>query len=160
MATIHRQACEVCRTAPENQKGLKKISFSRYDENANSCVFLHRNDFKKIFGDRRGRMDKYRNSPPIVKISRKETGQSIHRVYRTDPDVSCKLGKCAGLTYTSLLNLSLSNEDYNHIGNLELTIGNSFVYYWNHPHHATRISMRLGVISIVMGAISLLTAII
>ena len=39
---------------------------------------------------------------------------------------------------------------------IEITKGSVFKYYWDHPFHATRISMRLGLISIVLSSISII----
>ena len=43
-------------------------------------------------------------------------------------------------------------------GDVVVSKGSCFMYYWNHPFHATRISMRLGVVSILLALISIVIA--
>ena len=46
------------------------------------------------------------------------------------------------------------------ISNLRSSKTNFLRFYWNHPFHATKISMRIGLISIILGVLSLITSII
>lgn len=40
-----------------------------------------------------------------------------------------------------------------------VTQGNKFNYFWNHPFHATRISMRLGILGIIFGVLGYILSI-
>jgi hypothetical protein len=44
--------------------------------------------------------------------------------------------------------------------NLYSSKTNFLRFYWNYPFHATKISMRIGIISIILGVLSLITSII
>lgn len=53
------------------------------------------------------------------------------------------------------------NENSDIVGKtVEVGRGNCFCYFWNHPFHATRISMKLGVFSILLAIASILITII
>lgn len=172
MATIRRRAFQVSRN-PNIQKGKVQgektdngntlgsritLQLPQHFHDEDSAVYLTGEDFRKIFGETRGCSDKYRGGVPVVKITRTETGQSIHRVFKTCSGIR-NLDNYAGLTYESLLNLSVTNEDYREINELEFSVGSRFLYYWNHPHHATKISTRLGIVSVVLGIVGILFSI-
>lgn len=168
MAIIHRNAYEAVVALDYKGKngasyavGTKngRMNIPTFYEDVEGTVFLDGHDFKEIFDESRGNSRKYRHSLPIVKITRAETGQSIHRIFHTCHTLgSYKKTNYVALTYSSLLQLSTSNEDYKYIDQLEISEGSWFPFYWNHPHHATRISMRLGFVSLIISALSFIIA--
>jgi hypothetical protein len=58
------------------------------------------------------------------------------------------------IDYDSALNLGVKN--YNEIIDLNVTKTIKLCLYWNHPEHSIRVSCRLGMLSLVLGLISLI----
>lgn len=63
-----------------------------------------------------------------------------------------------GLTLSSIRYFGADNDKII-VQGVEVGKGSWFRYYWDHPFHATRISCRLGVVSIGLGIVSLLIGI-
>lgn len=117
-------------------------------------VYCNGKDFAAIFGRRRSNT-KYKSIPPVVKVTNPRTRLSIHRIYRMYPsEYKIKEEHCV-LTYQSLLELINNNNDMNRLDRVLLSKGSLWKYYWHHPFHATRISMHLGVYSMLIGLLSL-----
>lgn len=116
-------------------------------------IFLWKDHYKAIFGETRGTSSASKKLLSVVKITytdKNNKKRSIHRAYRTD---KCMNSKTIGITYNSLRLLADDIED---IIVVEVSKGCCMSYFWNHPFHATRISTRLGVISIALSIISIL----
>ena len=91
------------------------------------------NSYQSVFGESRKDASRRMKRLSVVKITPKDSGYPIYREM-------CGEGK--------------SNSDL--VGGEEVVSkGSCFMYYWNHPFHATRISMRLGVASILLALISI-----
>lgn len=117
-------------------------------------IFLISNIYEYIFGTTKKKSDKRRKQLSIIKIS--ANGHSIYRLYRA---ISAKgfSGKHAALTYSSLL--LLANDQGEIPNEIIMSKGNflsSILFYWNHPNMAIRSSIKLGILSVTLGFLSLL----
>lgn len=112
-------------------------------------VLLPNKAYSEIFGKKRSEDALHRKRLAIVRI--RYNGVSIYRAYR-----GMNVGsKNIGLTMSSIRYFGTDNDRV--LGqSLLVNKGWWFPYYWSHPFHATRISCRLGVISLGLGILSLL----
>lgn len=117
-------------------------------ENYTDSVILHKDIYKEIFGKTKSTSDIESKLLSVVKIT--FNGKSIHRRFCT---ISSMKKGYAALSCDSLLML---DSNISAIKNVQFSKGSKFCYYWNHPFHATRISMRIGTISIAMAIFSIL----
>lgn len=115
------------------------------------AVFLAPKDYELIFGFKKAKMSLAKKRLSVIRIS--FDGKHISRRYLGESKLKCT--ECAALNYSSLL--ELVNESSSEVIGHEVTLskGSRFDYYWNHPFHATRISFRLGIISIALAVISI-----
>lgn len=126
-------------------------------------VILAGCDFEAIFKTTKAKSPMWTKRLPIVKISFK--GKSIHRRFYGNNDLGKKgkdrkhVGEYAALNYSSLYELVGENPDEIKGKTVQISKGRRLPYYWNHPFHATRISFRLGLISIIIAVVSLLLSI-
>lgn len=120
-------------------------------EMGSKAIFTSK-DYVRIFGQRKKESPDHRKRLPIVKIS--ANGKSIHREY---VQINHMIANHVGLTYRSLS--LLEDADGNKPSVLTIEPGNWFMFYWDHPNHAARISMRFGVISICVGVLPELVSI-
>ena len=112
------------------------------------CVYMLPKTYEQIFGKQRSESSCYKRRLSVVKITYSATHGSIYRKYVYNP-------RFVGLKETELaLNPSSIRElgDNDKIVGDEVTVrpGCAICYYWNHPHHSTRISTKLGIISVVL----------
>ena len=115
-------------------------------------ALFHSTEYAKIFGEKRTESCDEQKLLSVVKIT--YGGKSIHRAYRCSP----KLRKDeVGLSSNSQRLLFGKNDN---AGEVTITKGSKFLYFWNHPFHATRISMRLGVYSVILAILSTILAIV
>lgn len=141
---------------PNGGSGIPKLVLSEcFTSDCDCVVYCEGKDFLRIFGNRRANT-KYKRTPPIVKVTNPKTGNSIHRVYRMGKN--CPDNTCA-LSYFSLLELINNNDDMKRLGRVLLSKGSLWKYYWYHPFHATKVTTRLGILSMVIGLLSLLISI-
>ena len=128
---------------------VSDFSASEYDDK----VIMHGDWFKELYGNPRyscetENIDKLLC---VIKIST-SNGKSIHRSFFGRKGVKgLDKGKIA-LSPNSirLLTEKNGNVNPNSIDTVIISQGSKFKYFWNHPYHATRISMRLGFWSIVL----------
>ena len=115
-------------------------------------AFLNNRIYSKILGEKRAESSDEQKLLSVVKIT--YGGKSIHRAYRCAATMTMDT---VALSKNSqrLLFGSLSNDD-----EVTITKGSKFRYFWDHPFHATRISMRLGVYSVILAIISTILAIV
>ena len=115
-------------------------------------AFLNNRTYSEIFGEKRANSSKEKQLLSVVKI--KYGCRSIHRAYRCSANMT---KNTVALTQNSqrLLFGSLTNADY-----VTISKGSKFIYFWNHPFHATRISMRLGVYSVALAIVSIIISVI
>lgn len=107
-------------------------------------VMLESHMYQIIFGETKLSASSSRKRLSIVRIS--YGGKSIHRAFRAA--TAKGFGKeYVALTPSSIYELSQGSE----IPSLsELTIGKGcrWLYYWNHPNAAVRMSFKIGIIGI------------
>ena len=123
-----------------------------YPSELDDCVIIHKDVYKQIFGKTRKTSSNEKKLLSVVKISYND--RSIHRAFKTNYAITKK--KIA-LTYNSLRLLSEAPDE---VENVEISKGCRFAYFWYHPFHATRISMRIGVISVIIGLVGVILSII
>lgn len=111
-------------------------------------ALFHSSEYAKIFGENRAESCDEQKLLSVVKIT--YGGKSIHRAYRCSP----KLGKDeVGLSANSqrLLFGKIDNA-----GEVTITKGSEFRYFWYHPFYETRMSIRIGVISVAFAILSII----
>ncbi len=120
---------------------------SDYDD----CAILPTGFYCSIFGKPLKNRCKESKLLSVVKINYK--GNSINRRYI---GVNKDNSKSVALTPKSWLLLSGEHDFPNDKEEIYVSVtrGNKFSYFWDHPFHATRISMRLGIIGALIGFIS------
>lgn len=141
-------------------KGDIQVGSVDYITEMDDCIVMESSAYAQIFGKPRQRDCDCRKRLAVVKVSC--NGKSIHRAFRAEP--------AQGFTnnYVALTSNSirlLSDRDFDLAGKdkdlvVDISKGSSFLYYWNHPFHATRISMRLGFPSLIIGIVSLILGLI
>ena len=115
-------------------------------------ALFHSKEYAKIFGEKRAESCDEQKLLSVVKIT--YGGKSIHRAYRCSP----KLRKDEVALSANSQRLLFGKND--NAGEVTITKGSKFLYFWNHPFHATRISMRLGVVSVALAIFSIVLAVI
>lgn len=133
-----------------------------WDESTDSfcdAVMLNLNDYKEIFGTSRAKSSRKLKHLSVVKITSKD-GYSIHRRYYSTG--KAKAGEVVGLTLSSIRLLSKESisEYLSTAPEVSLSKGSKLLYYWENPILATAISVRLGLISIILGVLSIALALI
>ena len=123
------------------------------DEALEDSAYMSSASYREIFGKNRSRANRFMKRLAVVKIHSSKTKRSIYRKYVYSP-------LFAGLNNSSIaLNPSSIRElgDNDELVGRPITVspGSVFLYYWNHPFHATRISMKLGIVSIFLALTSI-----
>lgn len=116
------------------------------------AIILAPKDFKDIFGIEKSKAPICIKRLPVVKIT--FNGKTIYRRYYGSGPLSGT--EKAALNYSSLYEFVDDNLDEIKGKTVQISKGCRLPYYWNHPFHATRISFRLGLISVVFASASLL----
>ena len=122
-------------------------------------VVLNGDIFKDLFDVPRYKAKKCLKLLAIIKITNKN-GESIHRAFWGKKGISGMDMKQAGLSHNSIRLLNGDDENPDWIDTVTISKGCLFKYYWDHPFHATRISMRLGLVGIFISTIALFVSII
>lgn len=133
-------------------KGIFAVDKTKIGD-IDSKVLIHSQDYVRIFGAKKRDLPTYRKRLCIVKITSR-TGCSIYRECVAHP---LNTERCAAVSKRSLALLDL---EYENKPLVDITKGNPWLFYWNHPIHATRISVRLGVVGIGVSIIVTLISII
>lgn len=68
--------------------------------------------------------------------------------------------KYAALTINSVAKLGVKSELHKNQVEINISRSNWLFYFWNHPFHVTRVSMRIGILSLIASIISIILAII
>lgn len=116
-------------------------------------VYMSANSFGLLFGKSRSRICRTKQRLAVVKIKSKITKRVVYRRYVFNPEFS-------GLDST---NLALNPASIRELGENSTIVGGevivcpgcAFSYYWCHPFHATRVSMKLGVFSVALAILSI-----
>ena len=119
-------------------------------------VILSGDLYKELFGKPRYMSSSQKKLLSVVKISTPD-GQSIHRAFMGVKGVEHFDEHQVALSPNSirLLTSKHGKEHPEYIHEVIVTRGSRFLYFLNHPYHATRISMRIGLIGIIVGLISI-----
>lgn len=131
---------------------ITDYSPAEYEE----LVFLQGDDFKNIFGYPDG-SPKLKGRLPVVKITNPNNGKSIHLLYRTSEEIS-GYKDYAVMTYSAIKRITSSREELQHLKCVEISQGNKWCFFINHPIHSVRCSIRLAFLSILLGIISVIIA--
>ena len=119
-------------------------------ESYDDKVIMSPGQFERIFDKNRNNVKSELKLLAVVKITA-DNGASIHRAYygRMKKEDNEKQ-KRIGLSPNSIRLLALEEGE----NQVQISKGSKFLYFWNHPYHATRISMRIGILSIALTIIS------
>lgn len=117
-------------------------------EMSDKAVFYSK-DYAEIFGQTKKTSSQGNKQLSVVKISYK--GKTIHREFMSLPGM---VKQNVALTPRSAYLLGCEGRE----SEMEVTVepGSKFFFYWDHPVHATRISTRLGIYSIVISLIGII----
>lgn len=101
-----------------------------------SAVFYNRS-YKQVFRERRADASRRRKRLSIVQI--RYGKNRIDRKYLTDNQIPGITSDVVGLSISSIRELSPGSNG--EIVGKEVIVkkGSTFLYYWNHPFHATRV---------------------
>ena len=134
-------------------------------ENYQDTVVIHSSSFEKLFGEPKykyfQRKCNLSRRLPVVKVTYKD--MSIYRRVEL-LSIASLTSDCAALTSKSLGELTRTIKDENDKEKADrpndkskviIEKGAWFPYYWQHPNNATRISFRMGILSIIVGIISI-----
>lgn len=118
-------------------------------------VFLQPKDFELVFGHKDG--DKKHNLP-IVKVKNPHNGKYVYRAFRTSQEIK-GFNDYAAISYTAIREITDDRQELQSLNIVDISKGSRFGFYWNHPYHATRIAIRLGIVSVVLTIVSMIASI-
>lgn len=118
-------------------------------------VYMIPKAFPELFGVTRSASRSQIKRLAIVRIDNEESGKKIYRKYEYNPIFKGISENMIALHPASIRELAKGSNSEVVGKELSVSKGCSFMYYWNHPFHATRISMRLGFISIALAFLSI-----
>lgn len=131
----------------ENQEELKEYQ---------DKVLLEKNMYGSLF---KKKFIEYSNKPwkrKIVKIEFK--GRKIYRMFIGGNSKGIGLNEL-GLTLHSCYLLFFNDDDWKESEKLKINKGSKFMFYWNQPNHYIRVAFKLGFISVILGIIGFIGAI-
>lgn len=146
---------------PVNKTGISLNQVTRNNLYSSFCgnpdyednVYMSSDSYKEIFRKLRSQTSVCKRRLSVVKITSPITHRSIWRKYVYNPNFS-------GITDELLV---LNPASIRELGENKCIVGSEVIvqkgsvlkYFWKHPFHATRISTKLGVISVVLAVISI-----
>lgn len=151
------EVCEVIES--DVNAGTMKLddySVGEYDDK----VILHGDVFKELFNSPRYNTTDQLKLLAIVKITNNRNGKSIHRAFLGKKGMDGLTQKMVGLSPNSIRLLNGEDDKPEFIDSVTISRGSTFWYYWNHPFHAIRFSMRLGLLSLIVAVLSIIISII
>ena len=130
------------------------------DESQEDSVYMNSHSYNSVFGENRRDSSRRMKRLSIVKITPKDGGYPIYRKYVCNPYFKSLKDNQVALNPASIREMCGEGKSNSDLvgGEVVVSKGSCFMYYWNHPFHATRISMRLGVASILLALISIVIA--
>lgn len=136
------------------------VYFEKYSliENFDDTALMTADNYKKIFGKKKSEVSQEKKLISILRIKSVDTGKIIRRKYMKSPLTGISKEEiCISPLSISLLS---NNDNSSIVGQcVEVSKGNIYDvirFYWDHPFHATRISYRVGLPSLLISIISLL----
>lgn len=128
------------------------------DELQEDCAYMLPKSYEEIFGKKRSESNRHKRRLSVVKITNSDMHTSIYRKYVFSTRFTGMKEADIVLHPSSIRELS---ENEKIVGNkVQVRPGCALCYYWNHPLHATRISAKLGIISVALALLSILLTII
>ena len=118
-------------------------------------VYTSNDVYKKIFNKRLKNEKKYPWTRKILKIYSKDTKISIYRIWRGVPPFLQNSKDILFIDKNAKYALTLPNHNQ---ADIVLSKGNKFLFYWYHYDNATRVSFKLGFVSVMLGIISIVFA--
>lgn len=128
------------------------------DESLQDSVFMSSKSYSSIFGESRSESNCYKRRLAVVRIKSITTHKSIYRKYVFSPKYEGLDDNNLALHPSSIRELGNNNEIVG--SDVIVSPGSALLYYWRHPFHATRISTKLGVCSIILGILSIILTIV
>lgn len=120
-------------------------------------VYTSNGIFKEIFGKAEKDFKDYKEKKKIVKITSKETNHSIYRIWNGAP-LGARTKETIFIDKYAKYDLLKDKNTEN--ATLELSKGSKLAFYLNHYDHMVRVSFKLGLWSVILGAISFVISII
>lgn len=129
-------------------------------ESQEDSVYMTPNSYQSVFGESRKDASRRMKRLSVVKISPKSGGYTIYRKYVFNPSFKLLEDGNVALNPASIREMCGKGQSNSDLvgGDVVVSKGCCFMYYWNHPFHATRVSMRLGVVSVLLAVISIIIA--
>lgn len=141
----------------QNTAHCRYVTESSYIEDNQDVVWFNNTQYVEIFKNKRS-LDHNNKLLAIIRLKYKD--RVIRRRYRYDHTLHLT-NEQLGLTSESVRILF---DDLNASEELVTVskgnIWDSLMFYWNHPFHATRISFKVGVASVIVGVLSMILSII
>lgn len=130
------------------------------DESQEDSVYMTPNSYQSVFGENRKNSSRRMKRLSVVKITPENGGYAIYRKYVYNPYFKSISNCQVALNPASIREMCGKGQSNSDLVGKEVVVskGSYFMFYWNHPFHATRISMRLGVVSILLALISIVIA--
>ncbi len=129
------------------------LHYSKIIDDINEdTAYFHSSMYKEIMGELRRSSCIRDKRLAIVKIS--AGGYSIYRKFSSISKSGFN-GDSVALTYSSIRMLTDKSVSALLGGKVTVSKSNRHLFFWNHPFHATRVSYRLGLVSIVLGLLSI-----
>ena len=136
----------------------KYVNVFGYVESNQDVAWFNSQQYKdnRLFGTKRS-LDKNNKLLAIVRLE--YYGRKIRRRYQTDNTLGLTNNQ-VGLTSESARILF---DDMPDVSNevIKISKGNiwdTIMFYWNHPFHATRISFKVGLPSLIIGVVALIVS--
>ena len=128
--------------------------------NYEDSVYMSPAAYVNVFCKRRPKTCRHVQRLSVVKITNPENGESIYRKYVFNPFFKGIGDNDMALHPASIRELAGGGDNETVVGkHVCARKGCFFAYYWNHPFHATRISMKLGVVSIILACLSIIVTV-
>lgn len=96
-----------------------------------------------------------RGKRKYIKIKSRLTNKTIYRLCCAESAIEFTDDYVA-LTFESIAKLGIKKEFQKESTMVEVSRSWWLPFFWHHPFHATRVSMRIGIISTILGLLSLL----
>lgn len=136
-----------------NGAGLNCITFDDpLIDNEGLALFCSNGVYEILFGKKKKNAEQDRQRLSVVKI--KKGNRCIYRKFAARPIVGLD-SKSVGLSPNSWQQLQLNNDNI-----VEVTPSCSFPFFWYHPNSATRVSFRMGILSISLAIIGIVLSIV
>lgn len=115
-------------------------------------VYTTNDVFAKVFGKKAKEFSTYLKKKKVIKITSENTKKPIYRFWNGAP-LGAKAKDTLFLDKNAKYDL-LSNTSKNSDIDVVISKGTKFSFFWNHYDHATRISFKLALLSLILGIIS------